>query len=88
MDLVVARSEFVVPEICYICIEYLRTQGMNEPGLFRVPGNNQVMQELKAQLDEKEEVKLVDIHDTAGLLKNYLRSVNGEKKGRDWSKKS
>jgi len=64
-----------VPRICYETIEYLKKNGLMEPGLFRVSGNADLMQLIKELYSNEEEVKLTDVHDAAGVLKQYLRKL-------------
>jgi len=71
----VKRSDREVPKVCYLCIEYLESKGLREPGLFRVPGNQDFMVVLQRQISDDQMVKLEDVHDTAGVLKQYLRKL-------------
>jgi len=64
-----------VPRVCFETIEYLKKNGLMEPGLFRVSGNTDLMQLIKEQYSNSEEVKLTDVHDAAGVLKQYLRKL-------------
>jgi len=72
----VTKSQFRVPEVCYLCIEYLRKTGLSSEGLFRVPGNNDTIQKLKMQFEKHESIELSDPHDAAGLLKLYIRQLS------------
>jgi len=71
----VARSKYIIPAICYTCVEFIKAHGLKEPGLFRISGNADVMEALKHAFEEDEEVKLNDVNDTAGVFKQYLRSL-------------
>eukprot|EP01006_Ploeotia_vitrea_P046711 TRINITY_DN67056_c5_g4_i1.p1 TRINITY_DN67056_c5_g4~~TRINITY_DN67056_c5_g4_i1.p1 ORF type:complete len:533 (-),score=334.39 TRINITY_DN67056_c5_g4_i1:25-1623(-) len=70
------RSPYEVPKIMYMCIEYLSREGLHTQGLFRVPGSKDAMVVLRQQFsDDDSDIKLDDIHDTAGVLKQYLRAL-------------
>jgi len=71
----IKRSDRDVPKVCYKCIEFLEAKGLKEPGLFRIPGNKDVMDGLKGDFEEEIDVKLEDVHDTAGVLKMYIRTL-------------
>jgi hypothetical protein len=56
-------------------MDFLTENGLQEPGLFRVPGNNDEIEAIKRRYQNEEEVKLVDVNDTAGVFKQYLRKL-------------
>jgi hypothetical protein len=72
----VIMSDLAVPQICYDCIEHLRATSRQLEGLFRITGNNDKIQSLRASFEKrKENIKLEDGHDVAGVLKLYLKML-------------
>jgi RhoGAP domain len=77
---VIDRSKYIVPQVLVDCVQYLHTNGLKEPGLFRVPGNKDTIDSLRSMY-QKDDVKIdasmafTSVHDAAGLLKDYLRSL-------------
>lgn len=69
-----------VPKVCEDCMTFLRTHA-DEPGLFRVAGNKELIDVLRAQYEENFAVtdghstapKLTEVHDASGLFKLYFR---------------
>eukprot|EP00730_Choanoeca_flexa_P007501 TRINITY_DN12341_c5_g1_i1.p1 TRINITY_DN12341_c5_g1~~TRINITY_DN12341_c5_g1_i1.p1 ORF type:complete len:345 (+),score=61.36 TRINITY_DN12341_c5_g1_i1:193-1227(+) len=59
------------------CLEFLnKPSSLKEEGLFRVPGNQRIVQEIYQQLDEGDEVdfsKIREASNVCGLLKRCLR---------------
>jgi hypothetical protein len=64
-----------LPLVCEETIEFLRTRGLSEPGLFRISGNKENMETLERKYSGQEPVVLTDVHDAAGILKIYLRKL-------------
>lgn len=75
LDQAIARSDLIIPKLCYTCAEFIRQHGMNEPGIFRVSGNADTMEVIKHGFDDDEDVKLQDVNDAAGVFKQYIRSL-------------
>jgi len=72
----VIMSDLAVPQICYECIEYLRATSLKTEGLFRITGNNDKIQLLRANFEKrKETIKAEESHDVAGVLKLYLKML-------------
>jgi len=70
----VERSkEHLVPDICFQCIEKLKETGLDTEGIFRVPGNNDKIQELRAKFERGLPCDLSEPHSVAGVLKLYYR---------------
>jgi hypothetical protein len=67
-----------IPVIVQNSVEFLTQHALSEVGLFRVPGLNDRIQELKHQYEREESVELDeqrDVHSVAGVLKLYLRQL-------------
>ncbi|KAK3736407.1 hypothetical protein QZH41_017912, partial [Actinostola sp. cb2023] len=66
-----------VPIIMDTCIGKIRQDGLEEEGLFRLPGNMKTISELKAGFNKGENPDINDseIHTVASLLKMYLREL-------------
>jgi len=62
-----------VPDICFQCIEKLKETGLETEGIFRVPGNNDKIQELRAKFERGLPCDLSEPHSVAGVLKLYYR---------------
>lgn len=69
------------PSVVVRCLQYLsRDDRLQEEGLFRVPGSNQVVQDLRRDFDDAGDVHLaarrkLQTADVASLLKLYLREL-------------
>ncbi|KAK1351021.1 RhoGAP domain-containing protein [Hamiltosporidium tvaerminnensis] len=61
----------------YEIIEYLKMYGVNQKGIFRVPGNVVFYTSVPKLLEkgEKYDISLYDIHTNASILKAYIRIV-------------
>jgi hypothetical protein len=67
-----------VPIIVQKAVMFLRDKGLNELGLFRLPGSQVKVQALKESFDKGENPDLFDceeVHSVASLLKLYLRQL-------------
>ncbi|XP_033644086.1 rho GTPase-activating protein 24-like isoform X2 [Asterias rubens] len=66
-----------IPSIVEQCVEQLRERGLQEEGIFRLPGRVSLIKELQERFDcgEKPDFTAMntDIHTVASLLKLYLR---------------
>jgi len=73
----IRRSDRPIPRICYQCMTFLRANGLDEPGLFRVAGNKDAIDAIRHEYEEGDgsEVKLEEVHDVAGVFKLYLRML-------------
>jgi len=72
----VLMSDLSVPQVCFDCIEFMRTNSLHVEGLFRVPGNKDKVQDLSLSFEKrKDNIKLSDSHDVAGLLKLYFKML-------------
>ncbi|KJE90797.1 hypothetical protein CAOG_08573 [Capsaspora owczarzaki ATCC 30864] len=72
------QSSVPLPPILAKCLAYLEEQGLQEEGLFRVPGDVTKIKALKQQFDTSINVDLRSVLDpstVAGLLKLWLRET-------------
>ncbi|KAF9127847.1 hypothetical protein BGW39_005511 [Mortierella sp. 14UC] len=70
----------MVPAILVRCAEFLEAKGIDEVGLYRVPGSHASVQKLKLMFDSGKDHNLlamdaIDPNDIATLLKLYLREL-------------
>ncbi|KAG0369942.1 hypothetical protein BC939DRAFT_457268 [Gamsiella multidivaricata] len=70
----------MVPAVLYRCAEFLEVKGVDEVGLYRVPGSHANVQKLKRMFDTGKDYNLltmdgIDPNDIATLLKLYLREL-------------
>ncbi|KAG0006384.1 hypothetical protein BGZ79_000031 [Entomortierella chlamydospora] len=70
----------LVPAVLYRCAEFLEAKGVDEVGLYRVPGSHAKVQKLKRMFDTGRDYNLmtmdgIDPNDIATLLKLYLREL-------------
>jgi hypothetical protein len=81
LDTLVQRQKSEVPKIVLHTIEYLHNKKAHlEEGIFRIPGNNIKITQLKKQFDTGTNVDLnkhndLDVHTVACLLKMFLREL-------------
>jgi len=75
----VSRSNYEhVPTLVVKCVEHLSQHALTTEGLFRVPGNNELIQEMCASFEGEEIPHLdgqTDVHSVAGVLKLYFRKL-------------
>lgn len=79
-----------IPTVITDCVNFLKTNGIREEGIFRVPGNNEAIQTLKNGYEHSKDdnksgapagtlalksSKVAGPHEIGGLLKLYLRSL-------------
>ncbi|KAI8601974.1 hypothetical protein EDD21DRAFT_404051 [Dissophora ornata] len=69
-----------VPAVLYRCAEFLEAKGVDEVGLYRIPGSHANVQKLKRIFDTGRDYNLmamdaIDPNDIATLLKLYLREL-------------
>ncbi|KAF9113232.1 hypothetical protein BGX27_001979 [Mortierella sp. AM989] len=70
----------LIPAVLYRCAEFLEAKGVDEVGLYRVPGSHANVQKLKRIFDTGKDYNLmkmdgIDPNDIATLLKLYLREL-------------
>ncbi|XP_043912689.1 rho GTPase-activating protein 22-like isoform X2 [Protopterus annectens] len=66
------------PLVVEQCVDFIREQGLNEEGLFRMPGQANLVKELQDAFDCGEKPAFdsnTDVHTVASLLKLYLREL-------------
>lgn len=67
-----------IPGVARQCIVYIMAHGLETEGIFRVPGNNEIIQQLRKTFEAQTEdapVDLQDVHSAAGLFKLYWRML-------------
>ncbi|EDV21770.1 uncharacterized protein TRIADDRAFT_59823 [Trichoplax adhaerens] len=71
-------SKGSIPNVVRESVKFIRSTGLDEEGLFRLPGNTNKVKDLKAHFDEGIDYIIpeeTDIHTVASLLKLYLREL-------------
>jgi len=75
------NASLPMPLVFISCVKYLRREGMETVGLFRVPGNKNLMGDVKSSFDNGIAVDLfdpelcLDSADVGGVLKQYIREL-------------
>uniref|UniRef100_A0A668AT89 Rho GTPase activating protein 25 n=1 Tax=Myripristis murdjan TaxID=586833 RepID=A0A668AT89_9TELE len=81
MDTVTYEQRFgphMVPILVQKCAEYIREHGLNEEGIFRLPGQDNTVKQFRDAFDAGERPSFpsdTDVHTVASLLKLYLREL-------------
>ncbi|XP_062851276.1 rho GTPase-activating protein 22 [Trichomycterus rosablanca] len=68
----------LAPLLVEQCVDFIREQGLNEEGLFRMPGQANLVKELQDAFDCGDKPSFdsnTDVHTVASLLKLYLREL-------------
>ncbi|KAF4085423.1 hypothetical protein AMELA_G00118170 [Ameiurus melas] len=68
----------LAPLLVEQCVNFIREQGLDEEGLFRMPGQANLVKELQDAFDCGEKPQFdsnTDVHTVASLLKLYLREL-------------
>ncbi|XP_074761026.1 rho GTPase-activating protein 24 isoform X1 [Athene noctua] len=68
----------LAPMLVEQCVDFIRQQGLKEEGLFRLPGQANLVKELQDAFDCGEKPSFdsnTDVHTVASLLKLYLREL-------------
>ncbi|XP_007902772.1 rho GTPase-activating protein 22-like isoform X1 [Callorhinchus milii] len=68
----------LAPLLVEQCVDFIREHGLNEEGLFRMPGQANLVKELQDSFDCGEKPLFdsdTDVHTVASLLKLYLREL-------------
>ncbi|XP_034027122.1 rho GTPase-activating protein 25 [Thalassophryne amazonica] len=68
----------MVPILVQTCVEYIRQHGLNEEGIFRLPGQDNAVRQFRDAFDAGERPSFpsdTDVHTVASLLKLYLREL-------------
>ncbi|MCI4383983.1 hypothetical protein PGIGA_G00033030 [Pangasianodon gigas] len=68
----------LVPLLVEQCVNFIRERGLDEEGLFRMPGQANLVKELQDAFDCGEKPQFdsnTDVHTVASLLKLYLREL-------------
>lgn len=69
------KVPLLVPVVVFQCVEFLK-QHLNIVGLFRVPGDNNLIQGLKESFEQGQIVTLAEPNAVAGVLKLYFRELS------------
>ncbi|XP_053574176.1 rho GTPase-activating protein 25 isoform X2 [Bombina bombina] len=67
-----------VPILMEKCADFIREHGLNEEGIFRLPGQDNLVKQLKEAFDAGERPSFsrdTDVHTVASLFKLYLREL-------------
>ncbi|XP_042330368.1 rho GTPase-activating protein 25 [Sceloporus undulatus] len=67
-----------VPILVEKCAEFIRTHGLKEEGIFRLPGQDNLVKQLRDAFDDGQRPSFdqdTDVHTVASLLKLYLREL-------------
>ncbi|XP_072341729.1 rho GTPase-activating protein 25-like isoform X2 [Scyliorhinus torazame] len=81
VDTMVYEQKFgkhLVPMIVEQCADFIREHGLNEEGVFRLPGQDNQVKELRDAFDSGERPTFdrdTDVHTVASLFKLYLREL-------------
>ncbi|XP_074143251.1 rho GTPase-activating protein 25 isoform X1 [Sminthopsis crassicaudata] len=71
-------GHYLVPILVEKCMEFIREHGLNEEGIFRLPGQDNLVKKLRDAFDAGERPSFepdTDVHTVASLLKLYLREL-------------
>ncbi|XP_029459898.1 rho GTPase-activating protein 25 isoform X2 [Rhinatrema bivittatum] len=71
-------GQHLVPILMEKCADFIREQGMNEEGVFRLPGQDNLVKQLREAFDAGERPSFdrdTDVHTVASLFKLYLREL-------------
>ncbi|XP_043844527.1 rho GTPase-activating protein 25 isoform X2 [Dromiciops gliroides] len=71
-------GHYSVPILVEKCMEFIREHGLNEEGIFRLPGQDNLVKKLRDAFDAGERPSFerdTDVHTVASLLKLYLREL-------------
>uniref|UniRef100_A0A3Q3JVH2 Rho GTPase activating protein 25 n=1 Tax=Monopterus albus TaxID=43700 RepID=A0A3Q3JVH2_MONAL len=81
MDTVTYEQRFgphMVPILVQKCVEFIKEHGLNEEGIFRLPGQDNAVKQFRDAFDAGERPSFpsdTDVHTVASLLKLYLREL-------------
>ncbi|KAJ7324484.1 hypothetical protein JRQ81_017504 [Phrynocephalus forsythii] len=71
-------GQHLAPLLVEQCVDFIRKHGLSEEGLFRMPGQANLVKELQESFDSGEKPLFdshTDVHTVASLLKLYLREL-------------
>ncbi|KAK2837681.1 hypothetical protein Q5P01_014893 [Channa striata] len=81
MDTITYEQRFgphMVPILVQKCVEFIKEHGLNEEGIFRLPGQDNAVKQFRDAFDAGERPSFpsdTDVHTVASLLKLYLREL-------------
>ncbi|KAF7647526.1 hypothetical protein LDENG_00171280 [Lucifuga dentata] len=73
-----AAGEPRIPALVAECVKEIERRGLEERGLYRVPGTERVVKELRQKFLQRKAVtlsKVDDVHVVCGVLKDFLRKL-------------
>uniref|UniRef100_A0A3P8VS00 Rho GTPase activating protein 25 n=1 Tax=Cynoglossus semilaevis TaxID=244447 RepID=A0A3P8VS00_CYNSE len=81
LDTVTYEQRFgpcMVPILVQKCVEFIKAHGLDEEGIFRLPGQDNTIKQFRDAFDAGERPSFpsdTDVHTVASLLKLYLREL-------------
>lgn len=69
----------MVPALVIHCLNEIENRGLNEIGIYRIPGSEREVKDLKERLFKAKTtpcLNQVDIHVVCGVVKDFLRSLH------------
>ena len=76
------KTEFWMPALPWRCIDYLNSKGIEQEGIYRVPGSAQEVKHWEMRFDTEYDIDLLqpdtpiyDVNTVASILKNWLRTL-------------
>ncbi len=74
----IVRSPYCIPALLYDCVKFLSERGLKEEGIFRIPGNQDTIRQLRVAYDacsDRAKTLMRDPHSVGGVLKLFFREL-------------